>query len=296
MKGIVLAGGKGTRLYPITRATSKHLLPVYDKPMVYYPLSTLMMAGIRDVLVISTPEHLPLYEDLLGDGSAWGMHLRYAVQDEPRGLADAFRIGDDFIGDDPVSLILGDNVLYGDRLRARLREAADLESGGRIFAYNVTDPENYGVVEFDDDGRAERLVEKPDQPRSSYAVIGLYFYDNRVVDIARDVEPSDRGELEITSVNQAYLQMDDLSVTRLGRGMAWLDMGTPDGLQEASNFISTIEHRQGMKIGSPEEIAWRSGWIDDGQLAELGDDLAHTEYGQYLLDLLELPAQKRGFR
>jgi glucose-1-phosphate thymidylyltransferase len=295
MKGIILAGGEGTRLHPTTRAVSKHLLPVYDKPMVYYPLTTLMLAGIRELLVISTPQHLPLYRRLLEDGDDWGLQINYAEQAEPRGLADAFRIGDDFIDDDPVALVLGDNVLYGDRLRSRLQEAAAIESGGRVFAYKVRDPENYGVVEFDDDGRALNLEEKPDEPRSNHAVIGLYFYDNRVVDIARSIEPSDRGELEITAVNDVYLKEDDLAVTRLGRGMAWLDMGTPDGLQEASNFIETIEHRQGLKIGCPEEVAWRSGWIDDTDLEELGRDLDHTAYGEYLLGLLELPPRDRSF-
>ena len=296
MKGIILAGGKGTRLYPTTRSVSKHLLPVYDKPMVYYPLTAQMLAGIRDILIISTPEHLPLYRRLLGDGSQWGLNLHYAEQAEPRGLAEAFIIGDDFIGDDRVSLVLGDNVIYGDRLRDRLQEAAKLEHGGRVFAYNVNDPENYGVVEFDEEGRALSIEEKPDEPRSNHAVIGLYFYDNRVVDIASNLEPSGRGELEITAVNNAYLEEGDLRVTRLGRGMAWLDMGTPDGLQQASNFIATIEKRQGLKIGAPEEVAWRSGWIDDAELQKLGRELDNTDYGSYLLDLLEMPSQKRGFQ
>jgi len=295
MKGIILAGGKGTRLYPTTRAVSKHLLPVYDKPMIYYPLTTLMLAGIRDILVISTPQHVPLYRELLGDGSDWGLEISYEIQEDPRGLADAFLVGEDFIGDERVALVLGDNVIYGDRLRQRLRDAADNHDGGRVFAYHVSDPEHYGVVDFDDEGRATSIEEKPDDPDSNHAVIGLYFYDNRVVDIAKQIEPSDRGELEITAVNNVYLDRDELSVTRLGRGMAWLDMGTPDGLQEASNFIATIENRQGFKIGVPEEIAWRSGWIDDDQLHELGAELDHTDYGDYLLNLVDLPDRKRGF-
>ncbi|MFB6263111.1 MAG: glucose-1-phosphate thymidylyltransferase RfbA [Bradymonadaceae bacterium] len=296
MKGIILAGGEGSRLYPVTRSVSKHLLPVYDKPMIYYPLSALMLAGIREIQVVSTPEHIDLYRRLFGDGSQWGLKLDYAIQDEPRGLADAFRIGEDFIGEDSVALVLGDNIVHGSGLRRRLRRAAEVDEGGMVFAYEVEDPENYGVVDFDSDGRATSIEEKPDDPKSNYAVIGLYFYDNRVVDIARQIEPSDRGELEITAVNNAYLEQGDLQVTRLGRGMAWLDMGTPEGLHQASSFIETIEKRQGLKVGAPEEIAWRSGWIDDERLASLGEDLAHTDYGRYLLELLELPESRRGFR
>ena len=295
MKGIILAGGQGTRLYPTTRSVSKHLLPVYDKPMVYYPLTTLMLAGIREILVISTPEHLPMYRRLMGDGSDWGLELEYAEQADPRGLADAFLVGEEFVGGDDVALVLGDNVVYGDRLRERLREAARLDGGGRVFAYQVSDPENYGVVEFDDDGRALSIEEKPDEPRSEHAVIGLYSYDNRGVDIAKNIEPSDRGELEITAVNNVYLKEGELAVTRLGRGMAWLDMGTPEGLQDASNFIATIENRQGLKICCPEEVAWRSGWIDDQTLRRLGADLEHTDYGGYLLGLLDAPSSRRGF-
>ena len=282
MKGIILAGGRGTRLDPVTRAISKHLLPVYDKPMVYYPLTTLMLAGIREFLLISTPNHLPLYQDLLGDGRDWGIDIEYAEQSKPRGLAEAFIIGEEFIGSDSVALILGDNVLYGNQLVERLRSARNFESGGHIFSYRVDDPENYGVIEFDDDGDIENIVEKPENPPSNDAVIGLYFYDDDVVDIAKSLEPSDRGELEITGVNNAYLDRGDLTVTRFGRGMAWLDMGTPEGLQQASNFISTVEKRQGVKIAAPEEVAWRSGWIDTDELMELTEDLHREDYIAYL--------------
>ena len=286
-KGIVLAGGAGTRLNPITQAVSKQLLPVYDKPMVYYPLSTLMLAGIRDVLLISTPKDLPRFEDLLGDGAQWGLDIAYAEQPEPKGIAQAFTIGSDFIGDDPVCLILGDNVFYGRGLQEMLLEAAEQETGGTVFAYYVKDPERYGVVDVGDDGRAVSIEEKPDDPASNYAVTGLYFYDNRVVDIAQNLEPSARGELEITDVNRHYLRRGDLRVQMMGRGMAWLDTGTHASLLQASNFVQTIEERQGLKVSCPEEIAWRKGWIGLGDVECIGRSMANNDYGQYLLDLAD---------
>jgi glucose-1-phosphate thymidylyltransferase len=286
-KGIVLAGGAGTRLYPATRTVSKQLLPVYDKPMVYYPLSTLMRAGIRDVLLISTPKDLPRFEDLLGDGHQWGINLQYAEQPEPKGIAQAFTIGADFIDGDDVALILGDNVFHGESLPGKLRRASRQPSGGTVFAYYVNDPERYGVVDFDGEGRALSIEEKPDDPASNYAVTGLYFYDADVVDVARGLEPSDRGELEITDVNRRYLRRGELQVETLGRGMAWLDMGTHDSLLQAANFVQTIEERQGLKISCPEEIAWRHGWIGAEEVERIGRSMDNNAYGQYLIDLVE---------
>ncbi|MFJ1252798.1 glucose-1-phosphate thymidylyltransferase RfbA [Cupriavidus sp. CuC1] len=285
-KGIILAGGSGTRLYPITRSVSKQLLPVYDKPMIYYPLSTLMLAGIRDILIISTPEDTPRFADMLGDGSKWGINLQYAVQPSPDGLAQAFIIGRDFIGNDPSTLILGDNIFHGHDLVGQLERAATQKEGATVFAYHVHDPERYGVVEFDDKFRALSLEEKPVNPRSHYAVTGLYFYDNQVCDIAADIKPSPRGELEITDVNKRYLEMAQLDVEIMGRGYAWLDTGTHDSLLEAASFIATLQHRQGLMVACPEEIAYRSKWIDADRVAELAKPLSKNGYGKYLQQII----------
>jgi glucose-1-phosphate thymidylyltransferase len=286
-RGIILAGGSGTRLYPVTLAVSKQLLPVFDKPMIYYPLSTLMLAGIRDVLVISTPSDTPRFAELLKDGSQWGLDIRYTVQPSPDGLAQAFTLGRDFVSSDPAALILGDNIFYGHNLVTQVQRANARTDGATVFAYHVTDPERYGVVEFDASGRAVSLEEKPKQPRSSYAVTGLYFYDNRVVDIAASIKPSARGELEITDVNKAYLAMGALNVEVMGRGMAWLDTGTHESLLTASTFIETIENRQGLKVACPEEIAYRSSWIDAEAVARIAEPLRKNGYGQYLLRMLD---------
>ncbi len=287
-KGIILAGGSGTRLYPATLGISKQMLPIFDKPMIYYPLSTLMLAGIRDILVISTPRDIPLFQELLGDGSKWGMNFSYSVQSHPDGLAQAFIIGAEFIGNSPSALVLGDNIFYGSQFAQILTETSTQTKGATVFAYNVSDPMRYGIVEFDKTGRVISLEEKPKIPKSNYAVTGLYFYDNDVIKFAKQIKPSLRGELEITDINKLYLQQDSLSVKVLGRGYAWLDTGTHESLLEASQFIATIEHRQGLKVACPEEIAWNSEWIDDAKLEELAAALSKNQYGQYLQSLLKI--------
>ena len=286
-KGIVLAGGSGTRLYPITMGVSKQLLPIYDKPMIYYPVSVLMLAGIREILIISTPDDLPCYKKLLGTGEQFGVKFSYVEQPSPDGLAQAFILGEEFIGDDSVCLVLGDNIFHGHSFSESLKKASAQQSGATVFGYLVNDPERFGVVEFDADGKAISLEEKPEKPKSNYAVTGLYFYDNQVVEIAKNVEPSERGELEITAVNNVYLSQEQLHVEKLGRGFAWLDTGTHDSLLEASSYVQTIEHRQGLKVACLEEIGWRNGWLSDDELRKQGELLKKTQYGQYILSLLK---------
>ncbi|MZI96028.1 glucose-1-phosphate thymidylyltransferase RfbA [Vibrio sp. CAIM 722] len=292
MKGIILAGGSGTRLYPITRGVSKQLLPIYDKPMVFYPISTLMLAGIKDILIITTPEDNESFRRLLGDGSDYGINLSYAIQESPDGLAQAFLIGEEFIGNDSVCLVLGDNIFYGQSFTHTLRRAAERENGATVFGYQVKDPERFGVVEFDDEMRAVSIEEKPEKPKSNYAVTGLYFYDNRVVDFAKQVKPSARGELEITTLNEMYLNDGTLNVELLGRGFAWLDTGTHDSLHEASSFVETVQNVQGLKVACLEEIAWRNGWLSDDEVATLAEPMMKNDYGQYLMRLINEVREK----
>lgn len=287
MKGIILAGGKGTRLYPMTYAVSKQLLPIYDKPLIYYPLSVLMLAGVKDILIISTPEDTPVYEKLLGDGSRLGLKFTYKVQDKPRGLADAFILGEEFIGNDNVCLILGDNVFYGQNLTGLLNKAKNIKKGATIFGYPVKDPQHFGVVEFDKNNKVISIEEKPQNPKSKFAVPGLYFYDNEVVEIAKNVKPSARGEIEITSINNVYLEKGELNVILLGRGMAWLDTGTPEGMLRAAEYVEAVQSRQGLYIACLEEIAWRRGFISDYRLKKIGESLKMTDYGEYILSLLD---------